>query len=55
MDKILKNYKTTFPAILSVVAVGLFWFDVIDQKQLTVGMAILLSAIGVGAKDHDKK
>jgi hypothetical protein len=51
MKRNLMNYKTTVPALLAVVAVGLYWFKVIDVEQLTTGVTLLTTLGLIGAKD----
>jgi len=51
MKKSLINYKTSIPAFLVVVAVGLYWFKLIDSEQLTTGVTLLTAAGLIGAKD----
>lgn len=51
MKKSLINYKTSIPAILGLVAVGLYWFKLIDSEQLTTGVTLLTAAGLIGAKD----
>ncbi len=51
---LLTNYKTSLPAFLGLVCVGLYFFDVIDKDQLTVGIGAFVSIGLLGAKDHTK-
>lgn len=51
---IFTNFKTSIPAILGLVCVGLYFADVIDDKQLGLGISTLLSLGLLGAKDHSK-
>lgn len=53
MKQILKNYKTTIPGILSIVAVGLYWVGYITTEQFISGTAILVSAGLIGSKHID--
>jgi hypothetical protein len=51
----IKNYKTTVPAVIALLAVGLHWGGFINQDQLIAG-ATILSAVGLlGSKDFDKR
>lgn len=54
LKSILTNYKTSIPALLGLVCVGLYFGDLITEKQLTVGVTTLLSLGVLGAKDHTK-
>lgn len=49
----IKNYKTTLPAVLALLAVGLHWSGLIDQQQMVSGIAVLTAAGLMAAKDHD--
>jgi len=51
MKKSLINYKTSIPAILGLVAVGLYWSNVITQEQFMTGIALLTTVGLIGAKD----
>lgn len=51
MKKSLINYKTSIPAILGLVAVGLYWSNVITQEQFLTGIALLTTVGLIGAKD----
>lgn len=51
MKRNLLNYKTSIPALLGVLAVGLYWFKLIDTEQLTTGVTLLTAAGLFGAKD----
>ena len=51
MKRNLMNYKTTIPALLAIIAVGLYWFDVITQEQLTTGVTLFTTLGLIGAKD----
>jgi hypothetical protein len=53
--KFIKNYKTSIPAILGLVAVILYWTGFINTEQLTTGMAVLTGLGLLGAKDADTK
>lgn len=50
----IKNFKTTIPAILGLVCVGLYLGKVIDATQLTTAIGVLGSIGLLGAKDHTK-
>lgn len=50
----LKNYKTSVPAILGLIAVGLNYAGIITIEQLTVGVSVLVSVGLIGAKDSEK-
>lgn len=50
----LKNYKTSIPAIMALIAVGLYWKGYITTEQLTVGVGVLTSVGLFGAKDANK-
>ena len=52
---IFSNFKTSVPAILGLVCVGLYFTNYIDDKQLAVGVATLVSLGLLGAKDHNKQ
>ena len=51
MKKSLINYKTSIPAILGLVAVGLYWSNIITQEQFMTGIALLTTVGLIGAKD----
>lgn len=51
MKKNLINYKTSVPAILALIAVGLYWSNIITQEQFTTGIALLTVVGLIGAKD----
>ncbi len=51
MKKNLINYKTSIPAVLGLVAVGLYWSNVITQEQFMTGIALLTTVGLIGAKD----
>lgn len=55
MNKFIKNYKTSLPALGVVVCVILYWSNVITGEQFTIGTAALTSAGLLGAKDMDVK
>lgn len=54
MKSILTNFKTSIPAFLVAGCVGLYFFDVIDKEQLTIGIGMFVSLGLLGAKDHSK-
>lgn len=51
---IFTNFKTSIPALLGLVCVGLYFTNYIDEKQLSIGVATLVSLGLLGAKDHSK-
>lgn len=51
---LLKNYKTSIPALLGIVAIGMYFFDYINSEQLTIGIGALGSLGLLAAKDHSK-
>jgi hypothetical protein len=53
-NMILKNYKTAIPGILTLVSVGLYFFDIIDSNQLLTGIGVLVSAGLIASKDAKK-
>lgn len=51
MKRNLINYKTSIPAALALIAVGLYWTNLITQEQFTTGVALLTVVGLIGAKD----
>jgi len=49
---LFKNYKTSIPALLGVVLIGLYVWGKIDSEQLTIGIGALGSLGLLAAKDH---
>lgn len=52
--KILKNYKTTLPALCVVIAVGVYWLGYLTTEQLVTGVSVLTGLGLLGSKDYDK-
>lgn len=50
----LRNYKTTIPALLILAAVGLYWAEYINKDQLETGVTLLVSVGLLGARDYSK-
>lgn len=55
MKSLLKNYKTTIPAVLGIVSVAVYWAGYITTEQFTTGIALLTTVGLLGAKDYDTK
>jgi hypothetical protein len=53
--EILKNYKTTIAAILTLISVILYWCRIIDTEKFITGTALLISSGLILSKDYDNK
>lgn len=48
----LKNFKTSIPAIIILIAVVLYWAGVIDAEKFSLGVAAFSSLGLLGARDY---
>lgn len=54
IKSIVKNYKTSIPALFILISVVLYYCNVIDKDQMQAGITAFTAAGLFGAKDNDK-